>query len=184
MKTARALFINDAALIDQYKAGSTQALGILYVRYFGKVFYKCFSFVKDYDQASDLTQDILLKTFEHLDSFKGISQFSTWLYSIATNHCIEYMRKEQKLQKVDITYASRVSVPDENSDVNHEIFYQSFNTIPIQEKELLDLKYLQNQSIKDLQEKYHTSASAIKMRLKRARKKVEESYLNNTEKVR
>lgn len=53
-------------------------------------------FSKDIDEASDLTQDILVKTLEHLDDFKGESKFSTWLYSITVNHCIVYAKKKQR----------------------------------------------------------------------------------------
>lgn len=177
--------LSDAELIEKHKAGNKEALGVLYDRYFRKVFYKCFSFTRDHDKANDLTQDILIKTFEHLDSFKGISLFSTWLYSIAKNHCIEYMRKENQFQLVSIEQASQMSDGYENSpeETNPDTFYHTLDTIPSKEKELLDLKYMQNQTIKDLQKKFQASASAIKMRLKRARERAEQVYLQKVSKL-
>jgi RNA polymerase sigma-70 factor (ECF subfamily) len=185
MNSNNAALLSDTELIDRYNAGNKEVLGILYDRYFRKVFYKCFSFTKDRDKANDLTQDILIKTFEHLDSFKGLSQFSTWLYSIATNHCIEYMRKENMFHRVNIEQVSEMSDATENplEESSPDAFYHTMETIPTKEKELLDLKYKQNQSIKDLQKKYHASASAIKMRLKRAREKAEQVYLQQVSKL-
>jgi RNA polymerase sigma-70 factor (ECF subfamily) len=177
--------LSDEELIDRYRKGNSEVLAILYDRYFRKVFFKCFSFTRDRDKANDLTQDILIKTFEHLDSFKGLSLFSTWLYSIANNHCIEYMRKENMFYRVEIEQAAQMSDLEENyiGEENSDPFYHILETIPSKERELLDLKYIQNQSIKDLQEKFHVSASAIKMRLKRARKKAEEVYLQQVSKT-
>jgi len=178
------LISDDTELIRGYERGDTQALGVLYEKYFRKVFYKCFSFSGDPDNANDLAQDIMLKAFEHLKDFKGKSRFSTWLYVIATNHCIEYVRRKSLFQEVDLECASECSDSDlMNNDPEEEVYFQTLDRIPPREKEILHLKYMKNQTIKELQEKYHVSASAIKMRLKRAREKAEETCLNHSVKV-
>jgi len=168
---------NDYDLVERYKQGEKDVIGILYKKYFNKVFYKCLSFVKEESEANDLTQDILLKTIENLENFKGTALFSTWLYSITMNHCIEYMKKKNQYKKVEIEQA--MLLPEEDRSENE--FLQKFIDTTIknlspQEKKLLELKYHQGLSIKELQEKLDLSASAIKMRLKRARNKVAKSY--------
>jgi hypothetical protein len=62
---------DDAYWIEQYRLGNQEGMRVLYQRYFQKVYYKCLSLCKDPDQAFDLAQDVLLKAFEHLHSFRG-----------------------------------------------------------------------------------------------------------------
>lgn len=74
--------------------GKTNFFSVLYDRYSDKVYRKCLSFEKDKDVALDLSHDILIKVFLQLSKFQGRSRFSTWLYSVAYNYCVEYTRKK------------------------------------------------------------------------------------------
>ena len=181
MKTTETCFISDEILVQQYKEGKNEVLADLYNKYFHKVYSKCYSFTRDRIEACDLAQDILLKTFEHIHSFKGESKFSTWLYSITNNHCIEYTRKKHQFRQISLDLI--VDLPDcdnlseeENSESTRIILYKTIDALSLQEKELLYLKYQENYSIKDLQAKLNLSPSAVKMRLKRVRDKVEKVY--------
>lgn len=74
----------------------------LFGRYHSRVAAWCYRFTGDSGSAADLAQDIFLKAYRYLDSFEGSSKFSTWLYSIARNHCINEMkartlRREQSM---------------------------------------------------------------------------------------
>ena len=100
MKTVEETFLLDEKLISQYKQGDVNSLGILYSRYYNKVYNKCFSFAKNCDDAYDLTQEVMLKAFNKINTFKGESKFSTWLYALAHNFCIESYRKKQKIQHI------------------------------------------------------------------------------------
>ena len=66
---------------------------ILYDRYEKLVYNKCRGFSRSDDEAEDLTQDIFLKLFVKLSSFKGKSKFSTWLYAFTYNHCVNYVNR-------------------------------------------------------------------------------------------
>ncbi|NJK87510.1 MAG: RNA polymerase sigma factor [Bacteroidales bacterium] len=90
-------FLSDEQLVSLYLKGNKSFLENLYRRYFNKVYRKCYGFTKNHNEAFDLAQDILLKSFGKLDSFKGTSKFSTWLYAITTNYCIEFLRKTKTL---------------------------------------------------------------------------------------
>lgn len=74
---------------------------ILYDRYDKLVYNKCRGFSKHDDEAEDLTQDIFLKLFVKLKTFKGKSKFSTWLYSFTYNHCVNYVNRStaKKIEK-------------------------------------------------------------------------------------
>lgn len=188
MKTSRLNNKSDEQLILEYLEGDTNSLGILYNRYYTKVYKKCLSFTKNTDNAFDLAQDVLMKAFSHVASFKGNSLFSTWLYSICHNHCISSITKSNKFHFEELNPRKELaedSMNEEDFEIRRnkeekEVKLKSIlETIPVLDKQLLRLKYECNYSIKDLQAKYDLSASAVKMRLMRARQKVEDFYNSN-----
>ena len=144
MKNLRYAGLSDEQLISEFLKGDNNCYGILYSRYYTKVYSKCYSFTLNSDDAFDMTQEILMKAICNVGSFGGNSKFSTWLYSIATNYCITQTGKKSRRYHEDIKAAHQILV----------------------------MKYRQNYSVKDLQKEFALSASAVKMRLLRARTKM------------
>ncbi len=176
---------SDEELIQQHTEGNTKALSVLYSRYYDKVYHRCLSFTKNRDDAFDLTQDVLLKAFSKISSFKGNARFSTWLYAIAQNTCITHVSKMKMLHFDDL--AAHYQLMDESSDSealqtradfeNKELKLQEMlASVSELDRDFLHLKYNRNYSVKDLQLQYQLSASAVKMRLLRARQKVEQCF--------
>ena len=154
----------------------------LYERYANKVYRRCISLVKDSAVAEDLTQDIFLKMYLNLASFRGTSKFSTWLYSITYNFCIDYLRKSNKLRHSSLE-DEMVSVRDievtNANDLSHiktERLTELLELIREDEKTILLMKYRDGLSIKDIQRAFNISESAVKMRIKRAKDKVKLMY--------
>jgi RNA polymerase sigma-70 factor (ECF subfamily) len=84
--------LSDEDLIAQYRVlgpgpKADALVGELFQRYQSKVALWCFRITGQREMAADLAQDVFLKAFRSLDSFRGDSRFSTWLYSVARNHC-------------------------------------------------------------------------------------------------
>jgi RNA polymerase sigma-70 factor (ECF subfamily) len=170
--------LSDEQLIEQFLKGDKHCFGILYNRYYSKVYSKCISFSRNGDDAFDMTQEILLKAISNVSSFSGNSKFSTWLYSIATNYCITQMQKKRKHDHEDIRaayqiLADRMDEDDYMERVKWEALESNIDEylmkLSEEERQILVLKYRQNYSVKDLQNEFDLSASAIKMRLLRAR---------------
>jgi len=158
--------------------------GILYDRYARKVYNKCYGFSKSDDEAEDLTQDVFLMLFVKLGSFKGKSKFSSWLYSLTYNFCVNYVNrnKERKMSdQSDQIENSEHKLPVEIDDL--DLFQmrsgklkKALNMISPEDKTLLLLKYQDDVSIKDLSALMEIGESAVKMRLKRAKSKILETY--------
>ena len=68
----------------------------IYDRYSEKVYRKCFSFTRDTAKAEDLAHDIFLRVITKIGTFKGGARFSTWLYSITYNYCMDNIRKAKE----------------------------------------------------------------------------------------
>jgi len=84
--------IDDAVLIQRCRRGDTDAFGTLVRRYQDGLFNGIYRMVGDYHEAADLAQDVFLKAFRAIDTFRGGASFRTWLYRIAVNTCISRRR--------------------------------------------------------------------------------------------
>ncbi len=165
--------------------GNTSLFGILYDRYGQKVYQKCLGFAESRDAAEDLTQDVFVKLYLNLKSFRGESKFSTWLYSFTYNHCVNYSKSILKRQRDNVELqeeAMYVSTADEEV-TDEEIFsltvgklQEALGLIDPEDKIVLLMKYQDDKSIKEIAQLLELGESAVKMRLHRAKKKIVELY--------
>lgn len=183
MKQQRTKKLKDNELIDLYLETQSQYyFSLLYDRYIGKIYGKCISLLKDENTAQDAAQDIFLKIFLNLTKFSRKSQFSTWVYSITYNYCIDYIRRKKKENTILTDEdAGKEDVIDEVSDsLIVEMEYARLNKILGQisedDKMVLLMKYREGLSIKEIGNIFKKSESAIKMKIKRAKHKVREKY--------
>lgn len=160
---------------------------ILFKRFQQKVFDKCNGIVKDRLLARELSHEIFTKAYEKLDKFRGESSFSSWLYAITYNHCIEFLRRQKKLHYPEWNSNNEIAeIVDENekdfSTIKYKRMLEIFDLIHPEEKTLLLMKYQDNLPLKTIQESLHISESAAKMRIKRAKARVLYLYKINYEK--
>jgi RNA polymerase sigma factor (sigma-70 family) len=152
----------------------------LYDRYSDKVYRKCLSFVKDDAKAEDFTHDIFLKLVLNLSSYKETAKFSTWLYSITYNYCIDQTRVSKKYSEVGLDDNFDAADDDDDAEMA-ELEAQRLNKamqqILPEEKSILMMKYQDDLSIKEISESLDISESAVKMRLLRAKEKLRKVYL-------
>jgi RNA polymerase sigma-70 factor (ECF subfamily) len=158
-------------------SGNQELFEILYLRYFKKVRDKCFSFLKDSNLSEEFANDILTKAYEKIKGFKGNSSFSSWLYSITYNYCIDYLRAKKKLHYPEWNSNNEIpEIIDESETDFEEASYENlltiFELIHPEEKVLLLMKYQDNLPIKQIAKTLRISEDAVKMRLKRARSRV------------
>jgi len=86
---------SDQLLIEQAQAGYLEAFGLLAQKYQRKVYEIAYSFTRHVDEAEDLSQEIFLKAYSGLSQFRSSSTFYTWLYRIAHNAGIDYVRSQR-----------------------------------------------------------------------------------------
>lgn len=102
--------VNDFNLVIRAKDGDQKAYAELMQRYKDSIYYMALKMVNNKDDAMDLTVETFGKAFENIDRYKPDFAFSTWLFRIATNNCIDFIRKK-KLHLVSID-----SVVDDDGD--------------------------------------------------------------------
>ena len=169
------------------KTNNTVLFEILYDRYATLVYNKCYGFAKDADEAKDMTQDVFLKLFVKLASFKGKSKFSTWLYAFTYNHCVNYVTRNtaKKFEKKSVDYKDIENLSEDEEDdtsfldMRVDKLKLALEMISPEEKMILLLKYQDFLSIKEIESVLDIGESAVKMRIKRAKDKLITVYNEN-----
>jgi RNA polymerase sigma factor (sigma-70 family) len=152
----------------------------LYDRYSDKVYRKCLSFVKDDAKAEDFTHDIFMKLVLNLSSYKETAKFSTWLYSITYNYCIDQTRVSKKYSEVGLDENYDLADDDNDAEIAEleaRQLNKAMQQILPEEKSILMMKYQDDLSIKEISDSLDISESAVKMRLLRAKEKLRKVYL-------
>lgn len=172
--------LDDTYYIQQTLNGHTEFFGRLVDRYSHRVYLLILKIVRQREDAEELTQDVLLKTFRVLSTFKGDCRFSTWLYRIAYNTAISATRKK-KIEFLYIEENTIDNIRDEQADT-------LFNTDPASEQlgqlkkavdllspeeiALLTLFYQEGHPIEEIADITGMTATNIKVKLHRIRKKL------------
>ena len=177
--------LDDKEIIDRIvHKGEGALFGELIRRYRPKVIDKSYSLLKDKVLANNFSNDIMSKAYEKLPEFKGASSFSTWLYSITYNYCIDYLRGKKKLHYP--SWNSEHDIPEivdmeeeDLTDLNYTRLMSIINAIHPEEKALLLMKYQDDMSLKQIAGALRISESALKMRLQRAKARVLLMYKKN-----
>lgn len=175
--------MSDEDVIKEYLATQNSAyFDILYKRYSGKIFGKCISLLKEEARAADATQEIFMKILLNLSKFSGKSKFSTWIYSITYNFCIDVIRRAKKDPSllVDDIETKHDVVDDIEDTYLLELKVSRLKVvleeIPTMDKSFLLMKYQDDMSIREISEITKKSESAVKMKIKRAKQKFKKTY--------
>jgi RNA polymerase sigma-70 factor (ECF subfamily) len=111
--------LSDEELVARYRSATGPAaealLNQLFERHHSRVAAWCYRITGNIESAADYAQDVFLKALQHLDSFRAQSKFTTWLYSIARNHCFDAM-KAQAAAAVQPGESALEQVEDLNAD--------------------------------------------------------------------
>lgn len=177
--------LTDSELIARYLREQNPAhFTLLYRRYSNKVFAKCITMLTDEGLARDATQDIFIKILLNLSKFTEQSSFSTWLYSITYNYCIDVIRKKKKLPLIFSDDVSRISkdtdvdIPDSVLlEMKQERLEKVLELLPPGDRTILMFKYADDLSIKEIGDIIGKTESAVKMQIMRAKQKAHSIYL-------
>lgn len=171
---------DETQYIKRILDGDTEAFSVFLERYSRPLYTLIVQMVGCSEDAEELVQDVFLKAFQHLGSYKGDCRFSTWLYRIAYNTAISATRKK-KHEFLYIEENTINNVPDEKvatlfdpTDDEDRVacLVQAIDRLSVEEKALITLFYYEEKSIDEVAEVLKLTASNVKVRLHRVRKKI------------
>ena len=172
----------DIYYIEQILAGNSNVFSYLVDRHKNKAYNLAFRICGNHEEAEELTQDSFLKAYKSLESFKMKSSFATWLYRIVYNTTISHVRVRRKgllsLEDfpADATDFIGTSTSEEEADKEYRTSLVNFALQKINEEErgLISLYYYEEMSTDEISEVTGISKSNLKVKLFRARQKMQE----------
>jgi len=136
-------------------------------RYSEPLYWKIRSIVITHDDADDVLQNMFLKAWKGLDNFQGKSQLSTWLYRIAINEALEYLRRKRSAVVTggeDTLHLADSLLADEyfDGDRGQALLQEAIATLPDVQRTVFTLRYFDEMKYSDMSELLGTSVGALK----------------------
>ena len=154
--------------------------------YQDKIYRLCCSYVTHPEDRKDLYQDIMLRIWKNLDSFREQSSSGTWVYRVSVNTSIDHLRKQTRKNQTTISIPiDDLRISDESTNIEQDYIksermrrlYDSMNTLSFLDKTLITL-YLEDLSYRDISAVLGISEQNVGVRLHRVKKALE-NYLKD-----
>ncbi len=167
--------MDDRQLIALAATGDCQAFAELVQRHQERMFNLAYRYVRDRQDAEELAQEIFFKAWRHAGSFRGESAFSTWLYRLAVNACLNHrQRKKSRPDHLPLTgehAAENARAGDELVAAERERQLKSaMNSLPARQRLALVLASFEDRSYEEIAAAMEISVASVESLLFRARR--------------
>lgn len=172
----------DIRLVERAKNGDQSAYAKLMNRYREVIYYMLLKMVNNANDSEDLTIEAFSKAFKNLDQYTPNFAFSTWLFKIATNNCIDFIRKRridhisldrENGEKDNVSYTIQAEIPDPEEDLikkqKAKILRSVVNTLKPRYRKLVELRYFSEFSYDEIAKELDLPLGTVKAQLFRAR---------------
>ncbi len=174
----------DKELLELYRNGANPnyAFNLLVKKYQESVYWHIRRMVLNHEDANDIVQDVFVKAWKGLNSFREDSKFYTWLYRIATNESITFLNKKKRkhwLSLNSVEHKLEENLEDDNFFSGEEIqrkLQKAILKLPGKQRAVFNMKYFDEMKYDDISSVMGTSVGALKASYHHAVKKIE-SYL-------
>ncbi|WPQ60414.1 sigma-70 family RNA polymerase sigma factor [Chitinophaga sancti] len=174
--------IEEQEYIRRIQDGDSKAYAFLVDKYKNMAYTISLKMIQDPAGAEDAAQESFIKAYEAIRSFKGGAKFSTWLYTIVYRTCLAHIKQRKAIpvskQSPDEYYNRFDDQPHKLEKMQQEekskYITRAINELPANEAILITLYYMNENSIKEINEITGQSTANIKVQLFRARKKLEQ----------
>lgn len=182
--------ISDKALLDQFRDERTRnaAFSKIIQRYQRKLYWHIRRMLIDHDDTDDVLQNVFIKMWKGLDNFKEDAQLYTWLYRVATNETLTFIkqRKAELFTRYgDVEYSIESKLEDDNFFRGDEIqkkLQLAIASLPEKQRLVFNMKYFEEMKYEEMSQVLDTSVGALKASYHHAVKKIEE-YIRNSDDV-
>lgn len=170
--------MEDSELVQQVINGNNNAFRFLVSKHQRLVLHVVGRIVQQQDQAEDVCQDVFIKVFKRLKSFRGESKLSTWIATIAYNTAITHIRKLKRRSELSFEDESKLIAADKGTGPNQKMLEKEeaqkyllklIETLPVHYRTVLTLYHLEEFSYKEIAEITGMPEGTIKSYLNRAR---------------
>ena len=179
--------MRDNDIIRLFLAGDRErAFTEIVKAYSERLFWYVRRYVSSHEDADDIVQDIFVKVWAALPSFRGESQFFTWLYRIATNEALNYVRRQKvraalSFRPIDAEMERRVDEdPWFNGDEAERTLMKALQKLPLKQRVVFSMRYFEDMSYEEISEVTGTSVGAVTECYHIASKELEDELLKKS----
>ncbi len=176
----------ELTIIRRVQHGDIDAFELLVAAYEKNVFNVALQMVGNREDAQDMAQEAFLKAYNSLDSFRGDSKFSSWLYRIVSNVCLDFKRRQSRRPSSSLTVEDdegetlELDIADESQSpeallerkLTREAVRRGLQELPDEQRQILLLREIQGMSYEEIGEAMGLEEGTVKSRIFRARKKL------------
>jgi RNA polymerase sigma-70 factor (ECF subfamily) len=158
--------LSDKELVKLVKVGEIEPFDELVWRNEVKIHDLCYKMVRNYDDAKDLAQETFIKAYRKINKFDGRSKFSTWLYRIAVNNCLNFLKRQKPTEELyeEITGSQKLDpVQIYRSKELREKIVDAVAKLPEVQKAVFTLRTLEDLSYQEVSEILKKPISTIKV---------------------
>lgn len=170
-------------LIDELQKGSESAFKKLVDLYQGRVYNTCIGFLKDPDEADDISQEVFIEVYQSIATFQRSARLSTWIYRIAVNKCLEHQRRRQRRKRwalLSSLWNTKTDVAQEPDSFSHPgvalenreratILMSKVEALPKNQRIAFTLHKLEGLPYEEIASVMGTSVSAVESLIVRAK---------------
>jgi len=148
--------------------------------YSRQLYWKIHYVVQNHDDTDDVLQNTFIKAWRGLDNFKGDSAIFTWLYRIAYNESITFLKQRKQMTSIDdedfVEQANFVADEYFDGDNTQELLMQAVSTLPAKQKQVFCMKYFEDKKYEEISGLVGTSVGALKASYHIAVKKITDFF--------
>jgi RNA polymerase sigma factor (sigma-70 family) len=179
--------ISDIDLLEQFRIENTRnhAFHMLVNKYQKRVYWQVRRIIIDHDDANDVVQNVFIKVWKNLANFKEASSLYTWLYRIATNESLTFLKQKKANMYVPFDSVSRSlsrkleDDPYFTGEAIQKKLQQAILKLPEKQRIVFNMKYYDEVKYEQMSEMLNTSVGALKASYHHAVKKIEGFLRNN-----
>lgn len=196
-KNASASSLEDDALVSEALAGREDSYSTLVDKYQKPLYFHIRKMIKEVELVDDLVQEVFMKAFHNLNSYSNEFAFSTWIYRIATNHTIDYLRKK-KLQtlSIDQPYTTKdgdmeIQLPDESFSTDEPVMkkerkaivQEAIDDLPEKYRLVIEMRHMEEKSYQEIAEILDLPLGTVKAHIFRARELLYKALIDKRDKI-
>jgi len=165
--------------IEEIKQGSLEEYRHIVQKYQHSVFKYCWHMLGSVEEAEDAVQEVFIKAYRKLDSYKADTSFSSWLYKIAYNHCVDCLRKRKNFQFVPLLDNTIPGYDTTAYSVEKDeltlLLLKAISMLPPEDKTVLMLRVLEEKSYDEIAEILGKRSCTVRKKYERAKKRVKQN---------
>ncbi len=166
--------ISEREVIKKVQKGQTEAYQVIVERYMKRAYYIALGFVRNAQDALDVSQESFIKAFRKIKRFDPEKSFFPWFYKLLKNLCLDHIKRRRRTQEIPLDEARVLKEEREDREMK-EILWRSIEELPFEQREVIILRYFQQYSYQEIAEMTARPVGTVMSSLYYAKKRLREA---------